>query len=184
MQSVAGGEHFSSQQCMQTALTARCIACAGFLHVAPGDPEARCDPPQALEDVLGVGDGSPFFLACHARRVLQLQPSAYRAAFIAVLRSSDALVATAAVRVLLALLMSRHIDSALLDAAGRWCSSQLLLVHTLTSHHLTHSALRRAVPPANLGCLLYAMCTTGGHASVLQACCRSSGGNSGICWMH
>jgi hypothetical protein len=70
--------------------------------------------------VLGAGDGSPFFLACHARRVLQLQPSAYRAAFLAVLRGGDALVATAAVRVLLALLMSRHVDSALLDAAGWW----------------------------------------------------------------
>ena len=78
------------------------------------------DSQQALEDVLGVGDGSPFFLACHARRVLQLQPSAYRAAFLAVLRGGDALVATAAVRALLALLMSRHVDSALLDAAGWW----------------------------------------------------------------
>lgn len=84
--------------------------------------------PQADEDVLGVGDGSPFFLARHARRVLQLQPSAYRAAFLAVLRSGDALVATAAVRVLLALLMSRHIDSALLDAAGWWCSCSFCFV--------------------------------------------------------
>lgn len=81
-----------------------------------------------------MGDGSPFFLACHARRVLQLQPSAYRAAFLAVLRSGDALVATAAVRVLLALLMSRHIDSALLDAAGGWRSLQLPLLYALRGH--------------------------------------------------
>ncbi len=62
--------------------------------------------------------GGVFSLTKHARRVLQLPPSSYRAAFLAILRGGDALAATAAVRVLLALLLCRHVDSALLDAAG------------------------------------------------------------------
>lgn len=82
--------------------------------------------PQDDEDVLGSGDGSPFFLARHARRVLQLPPSAYRAAFLAILRGGDALAASAAVRVLLAVLMCRHADSALLDAAGGTCNGPAL----------------------------------------------------------
>ena len=77
---------------------------------------------QAEEEQEGLdGEGGDAFgLARHARRVLQLAPSSYRAAFLAVLRGGDALAASAAVRVLLALLLCRHVDPALLDAAGRF----------------------------------------------------------------
>lgn len=66
-------------------------------------------------------DAGQFVLPKHARRVLQLHPTQYRDAFLSILRGGDAIAATAAVRVLLALLLCRSVDNALLDAAGYNC---------------------------------------------------------------
>ena len=82
--------------------------------------EGRCCVQDDAEDSLAQGDSESgdFFLPKHARRVLQLHPSQYRDAFLSILRGGDAIAATAAVRVLLALLLCRSVDNALLDAAG------------------------------------------------------------------
>lgn len=68
---------------------------------------------QLSEDASGE-----FGLPRYVCRVLQMHPSHYREAFFSILRGGNATTATAAVRVLLALLLCRAVDNSLLDAAG------------------------------------------------------------------
>ena len=94
-----------------------------FFCLPSNPPRPICDiisETQEEEDAESAeaGDGNVFALPRYARRVLQFHPREYRDAFLAILRGGDAVAATAAVRVLLALLLCRSVDSALLDAAG------------------------------------------------------------------
>lgn len=98
----------------------------------------------ALED--GSGGASEFGLPRYVWRVLQMHPSHYREAFFSILRGGDAIAATAAVRVLLALLLCRAVDNSLLDVAGLLPAKrrkQKELLESLTATPPAHGSFER-----------------------------------------
>ncbi len=157
------------------------------------------------DDGLSLGDTEPgwFVLPRHARRVLQLHPAQYREAFLSILRGGDAIAATAAVRVLLALLLCRCVDNALLDAAGALCRCRfhrtpgrplhLLAAAACVAFNLQICRQRcRIWPPTDFAarcqsCTALRSSSTGRHTDrvwTLQVSCRPNGGSSGSCWMR